>query len=322
MKGCDVRHDLHVPNSVTRAYGVDRTGTISYAFNSLGYRGEEYDPAAKFRICVIGESCAFGVGINLEDTFGHKLKLHIAAALGLEPGEVNLINFSFGGASADYCVRTLYRQLPECTLDLLIWQLPPPNRTEYFDGKIFHSYSANAVTPQNRESAPIPLVAFCDYYNEQVGGIGLVKNVLLMQALLKERKIDYVLATEDKLFAMTEAGYLKDFADDLDPRPILLHRYLASRVDLAADGVNAGLRCHAAFAVALMAYYGQLLLERGSRQIGGRIADYASRFMDTDQNWIYCEEAIGREFVARISHEGGLGVEPQSSVATELAMTT
>ena len=59
LKECDVRLDLHAPGNVTRLYGSDQSGTVLYEFNSKGYRGEEYDPAARFRICVIVESNEF-----------------------------------------------------------------------------------------------------------------------------------------------------------------------------------------------------------------------------------------------------------------------
>ena len=294
MMDCDIRRDLHVPKRIAHEYGVDKTGTITYEFNSLGYRGEEYDPAAKFKICVIGESYAFGVGVDLKDTFGHKLKQHIAASLCLDPCDVNLVNFGVGGASADYCVRTLYRQLAESTVDLLICQLPPANRTEYFDGKIFHAYAVNAVTSRNRQGAPIPLVAFCDYYNEQVGRIGLIKNVLLMQAFLKERGIAYVLAAEDELLEMLEADDLKDYLDWLDPRHVLLHRYFVSKADRAAGGTNAGPRCHAAFAIELLSFYGRMQLERGNNEIGDRILQQAQGLKQHDQDWNYCNTHISK----------------------------
>src|SRR5688500_5485993 len=70
LKKCDVRRELHVPGTATREYGSDKSGTIVYEFNSKGYRGEEYDPSAKFRVCVIGESNAFGTGLRVEETFG------------------------------------------------------------------------------------------------------------------------------------------------------------------------------------------------------------------------------------------------------------
>lgn len=288
MKQCDVRPGWHVPGKITGEYGADRTNTVTYVFNSRGYRGEEYNPASKFRICVIGENDGFGVGLNIEDTFGYKLKQHIAASLQLGADDVNLINFSAGGASPDYCVRTLYRQLPDCDVDLVVCQLPPANRTEYYDGRVFRMYAANGVTPSNRDNASIPLVAFCDYYNDLLGRINLVKNVLLVQAFLKERKIDYVIATEDQLFEMTAIDDSTGYLRWLDKGALLLHQYFSCKADRAAGGRNAGRRCHAALAIEILSFAGHRQVERGNHGFGQRMLNYASHLRATDKDWEFC----------------------------------
>jgi hypothetical protein len=293
MKECDIRRDWHVPNRIARVYGADTSGTITYEFNSLGYRGEEYNPSAKFKICVIGESYAFGTGLPLEQIFGYKLKEHIATSLQFDVADVNLINLSVGGVSADYCVRTLYRQLSDCDVDLVVCNLPPPDRVEYTDGTTFQSYGV-AVDLNNITRAPAHVLGYFEYYNRYVGWTNLIKKALLAQAFLKERKIDYVLASQKtRLFQMKTSGYLEHYLNQLDTRSLLLHSYFVCRADCAIDG-HAGPRCHAAFAVELLSFFGRMQLERGNKLLGSKIETYASHLRGVDEDWKYCTELIAR----------------------------
>jgi hypothetical protein len=279
MKECDVRRNWHVPGKIRRVYGTDKSGTISYEFNSLGYRCEEYDPSAKFRLCVVGESTAFGTGLCLEHTFGYKLKEHIAASLQVDLADVNLINLSASGVSADYCARTLYRQLSDCEVDLVVCDLPPPDRIEYTDGERFRSYHVG-IHPKNMKNAPTHILGYSDYYNEHLGWMNLVQNALLAQAFLKARKIDHVLASQD-LLGISDLGCLEYYIDQLDISSVLLHRYFACKADLAADGRHAGPRCHAAFAIELLSFFGRMLLERGDKSLGPSIETYAAHLIPT-----------------------------------------
>lgn len=285
MKNCDVRGDFHVPGNVTRFYDIDQSGTILYECNSYGFRSEEYDPLAEFRICVIGESNAVGVGISLEDTFGYKLKQHMSASLRLDLDKINLINLSVAGASADYCVRTLYRQISDCDMDLVVCQLPHPGRTEYLDESGYHPCNVNAVRIAKLASAPAPLLAYCDYYNESVGMINLVKNALQAQAFLKERNIQYVLATQFLPRSTGKHSYLGDYFDRLDASAVLWHEYFIQLADQAADKRHAGRLSHAAFAIELLDFFGRMQIDRGNEDLGRRVKDYAAHLKANDKDW-------------------------------------
>src|SRR5262245_53776473 len=87
---------------VTDTHGFDRSGTKTYRFNSLGFRGPEPSPDARARIFVCGCSYTFGVGLNAEEVWADKVKNRVAAAWGLDPMQVDLLNFSQGGASNCY----------------------------------------------------------------------------------------------------------------------------------------------------------------------------------------------------------------------------
>ena len=287
MRECDVRRDLHVPGKVSQGYDIDQSGIINYRFNSLGFRSEEYDPAAKFRICIVGESNAIGVGLRLEDTFGYKLKQHIAASLQIDSDQVNLINLSIAGASADYCIRTLYRQVPGCSFDLLVCQLPHQARIEYKDESGFRPCHVKAVRVADLANAPAPFLAYCDYYNEPVGVINLLKNALLAQVFLKERGIPHVLTTQSLPKASARSPYLKDYCGRLDESTILWHQYFTSLVDRAADKKHAGPRSHAAFAIAVLGFYGSMQVLGGNPGIGHRVSGYAAHLRANDGDWKY-----------------------------------
>jgi len=286
LKECDVYRNAHVPGKVAHVYASDKSGTVLYEFNSKGYRGEEYDSTAKFRICVIGESNAFGVGLPLEETFGYKLKQHIAASLMLSLDEINLINLSVSGVSADYCVRTIYRQLSDCHVDFLVCHLPAPARTEYITAQGCVGFNVNDAL-KDLNKAPTPLLGYCDYYNHNVGKLNQLKNALLAQAFLKERKIDYILATEYLPRSRQNFVYLEDYFDRLDASAVLWHKYFRTKADLAADQAHGGRRCHAAFAIEVLGLFGHMQLERGHEHRGRRIANYGSRLRATDEDWNY-----------------------------------
>jgi hypothetical protein len=124
------------PPHVSATYGTDQSGTKSYQFNSLGYRGEELDPAAAATIFVCGCSHTFGVGLNLEETWVHRFKLAYAESHRLDPAAVNVLNFSEGGASNDYITRTVLTQCAQVRPDLVIAQFSQMSRSEAFvDGE-------------------------------------------------------------------------------------------------------------------------------------------------------------------------------------------
>ena len=101
-------------------YGMDQTGTVKYVYNSLNYRGEEFDPNAKKLIYIVGCSHTHGTGLQYGDTYGHQFKKAYAKRFNLHEDEVNLMNFSVGGASNSYMVRTLITNCNVKKPDVLI----------------------------------------------------------------------------------------------------------------------------------------------------------------------------------------------------------
>ncbi len=291
----DVRPDLHVPSTETCSYAADTSGDVTYRFNSKGYRGEEPDPQAKFRICVIGDDDAFGTGMTLEQTFGHVLKAEIAVALGLPRDQVNVVNLSATGQSADYCVRTIFRQLTGFPVDLVICKLPPPQRVEYCSGESgFQSMDAASVTAQNIDEVPIPLAAYADFYTEDMGQVAQIKNMLMLQQFCTRQGYGLVLANENLPLATRRSAFLTGFDAALDPAHILDDQVFRIRPDKAADRIHAGPRTHRAFAIAVLQQYANGLPDTGEHSLAARLRKHVTHLIESDPDWSFCQQQVAR----------------------------
>ena len=289
LKPCDARRRDHMPGRLTRVYGQDTSKTVEYRFDSCGYRGEEYRSDAKIKICVIGESHAFGTGVHFEETFGFRLKAMLAKVMGLELHDINLLNFSFGGASADYCARTLHRQLPGVSMDFVVCVVPPMDRIEYRNGAVFNSLVVGSVDVNQLEQLPPHLLGYCDYYSHAVGRLNRVKNLLLMQGLLQSRDIEYVFAVENMVKAGEGFDAIDPFLSALDEERVMRHQFFLPKFDHAADGEHAGPRTHGAFAIQLFHHFGRLLRSRQMTDLADRIEAESSRLMAEDADYLFCQ---------------------------------
>ena len=288
LKPCDSRCQDHAPGRVAKYYGSDQSGTVEYKFNSCGYRSEEYRSDARFRICIIGESNAVGTGLHFEDTFGFKLKTMMARILCLDPDEVNLINLAIGGSSADYCARTVFRQLPQLTADLVVCVIPRKDRIEYQDGKFFKSLVVQSIDVNNLDKVRAELLAYCDYYDDDVGRLNRLKNMLLICSFLKSHSFEFVVAVEDMPHLSDGFRGINPFLAELDEDRVLQHQFFRQKADRSADGNHAGPRSHAAFAIMVLNQFGYLLRSRQQSDLSDLIETEALRLMSEDEDFAFC----------------------------------
>jgi GDSL-like Lipase/Acylhydrolase family len=78
----------------------DATGSITFDFNSLGFRDREFSaakPPGEYRVLAIGDSFTFGLGVRLEDSWPQQLERELAAVRGTP---VEVINAGFTNRSA------------------------------------------------------------------------------------------------------------------------------------------------------------------------------------------------------------------------------
>ncbi len=63
-------HMKNLANSTVKCFGYDQTNTVTYCFNELGFRNKY---SADTSINVVGNSIAFGIGLDEHQTFGYLL---------------------------------------------------------------------------------------------------------------------------------------------------------------------------------------------------------------------------------------------------------
>ena len=77
---------------------------FTYSNNSLGFRGPKeysFEKTAKYRVLLLGDSFAYGVGVNDDQTFAHQIENNL---LGI-PGGLEVINAGNGGKGTDYALK-------------------------------------------------------------------------------------------------------------------------------------------------------------------------------------------------------------------------
>lgn len=282
---CDVRTESHIPNYSTTHYGEDRTGTIAYNFNSAGFRSEELDPNAEYRICLLGESAAVGVGVEFEQTVGQRFKSYLADALGKSPSSVNLVNLAVDGASADYCVRMFLRQLDIIQPHLVLTFLPFMDRIEFYDQNLIANYIFSAIDLDKLEDAPDSVLGFCDLYTPSLGKANLSKNFLMLQTICSLQGIEH-LSTSRFLYPPDfRHPIARTFFDYLDLKRLVLHSHVDDALDLAVDDMHIGPLTHDILAIALLERFANVLIAEGKTEWGEAISGHVGTQQDANPNW-------------------------------------
>ncbi|MBE3637043.1 hypothetical protein [Mangrovicoccus algicola] len=301
---CDLPHSGHRPFAHTRFYDDDDTGLISYRFNSAGFRGEEYRPDARLRICVIGACRAFGTGIHQHLTYGARLGDHLATALELPREEVNVLNLSVGRASGDYVTRMLLTHVPLLAPDLVLLGFPAPQRMEYFGAEGFESYDLATVPRRGRQGLPAPLAGFRDLYNPDLGRIAMARNILMAQGLMEHARIPYAITTEHLRPNLRHQPQLAPFLAALDDRFILRHRHFHLAPDRAAHDQRGGPAAHGALAIALLPLVAAQFDRLGEEEAVARITALSGHLKETDLDWLAARDAILEARAARAARTG------------------
>ena len=276
----------HVPNSSSKHCNHDQSGKVLYRYNSLGFRGEEFNPKAKYHIFICGPSEAFGLGLNEEDSWSHQFKLLHAADKGLAPDEINLLNFSQIGASMDYIARVTISQCQRFKPDLMICALSPSSRTEYFTDEE-QKYFSNLSVPFNPSMLNLlshhndndffrsrtstlnedeldelvdAMKGFYSCYTERTGLINRLKNISLIQQFCSAQSIPNFIWTLhrfglEKELSQTLPTAITGLIDCIDFRRIYTHDILPPNHARAEDGVHPGSEVNSDVAKKLWQFY-------------------------------------------------------------------
>ncbi|MBV8168179.1 MAG: hypothetical protein JO021_15385, partial [Alphaproteobacteria bacterium] len=166
-------------------------GSCIYHFNSLGYRGEEFDATARLKIFVAGCSYSFGLGVPHEQTWPVLLKRQLADRLGVPLAKVNLQNFSQIGASNGYIARTIVRQCDRVRPDVAVIAFTHRQRTEYLAPGVTRNLGLWDLDVQ-QPGWSAPTVRWLDQYDDDSASLDLLKDMLLVQCAMVRRGIPYL----------------------------------------------------------------------------------------------------------------------------------
>lgn len=208
----------HQPNGMVTCYGADKTGSNQYRFNSLGFRGEKYNPNARYRVFVCGASSGFATGVSEEDSWWHHFKLSYAERVGVSADEVNLLNFSEGGTSCDYISRVLISQADRVRPDLIIISPSGMHGSEYFNEDLsvmanrgfnfargVKRYAPKSPEESLRQPAGVDLpdsqwkvvlsaaLGLLSFQTREVALVAYLKNMLLLQYYCQAKSIPYLI---------------------------------------------------------------------------------------------------------------------------------
>jgi hypothetical protein len=289
---CDVWPTDHVPHAVRTNYRSERTGKVTYRFNSAGYLGEEFNPAADLRICLVGESHAAGLAVPHHQSFGHRFKTHVAAALDMAPNRVNLVNLACTAASPDYIVRTLARQIDIIRPHLVLAVMPSTDRIELYYGEQIRNFSASGVAVDLIPQSPIEFQGFVEFYTADWGKMNAARNAVLLQSLAQRHRAEHLILTHMLRPGAYDTPLLQTYFQHLDPLRIVQRPAFCGHADFGADGTHFGPRTHEALAITLLAHYGLALENRGDMVRSARVVAFADRLKTQSTDWAFVQESV------------------------------
>lgn len=234
---------------VLTSYGLDLSNTKTYRFNSLGYRGEELAPGAPVKVFVGGCSFTFGTGLNMEEIWAYRFKERLAAARGLSPSGVNLLNFSMGGASNDWIARTLLEQASRLRPDIMIAAFTLRVRFEILTETTTFSFSPVAMEAGLYRGTPDAYIATEGEHlllgtNSVMERVRMIKNALLLQFYCRAHSIPLLFLffealTQADAWAELSMPITDPLLDHIDTRAVVPIDP-TMRVDSAADDDHPG----------------------------------------------------------------------------------
>ncbi len=276
-----------------RAYGSDRSGTITYRFNRFGFRGDELNPDAEKVIFVGGCSHTIGTGNSQEDTWPTPFANHYAAHHGMSSEQLSLLNFGEGATSNRYISRTLIDQCHAHKPDLAIAHFSEVGRTEFllppglWTGWVPtpESKTVAAVGPwqnagwlkrqvwlvrdfrgEERRAAKAILDWARGYYAHTYRGrraaYETLQDMLMFQFFCQANEIEFMMCCVDyqKLLAALDNLAVRILWEMIDHERLMDFAVSDSEtgVDIAADGSHPGPESHRLFAEKLWKGYVEL----------------------------------------------------------------
>lgn len=192
--------------------GWHNPGTITYKFNSLGYRGNEPN-WQKPLLMTFGCSFTMGIGLPQHQTW----PWIVGKSLDLE-----VVNFSLGGMPADWCFRMAEYWVPHRRPVLAVMLAPPHERIELVidDKNTSYTYSSHDTVHEK-------FLQTWFTYNENVR-LNNMRNKLAFLALCEQVGVPGLCYDAYEWFAKSreEIGFARDRMHAGPPG----HQFLANKV--------------------------------------------------------------------------------------------
>jgi hypothetical protein len=219
-------YKFHLSNKINNVFsytGFDTTGKCIYAYNSLGFRGDEPD-ASGFKVMSIGCSLTEGVGVNNQETWPAQFSKFI-------PNGINN-NFGLSGRSNDYICRCLLSYYDLIKPNLVLIMYTSPQRREIYtnEGGIesYMSTGARAYFQHTNQGVEIHK-NLLSLQNDNEDFINWYKNHLLIKNFLEFKNCNWLwngnfgIPIEYDEFNRFDGEYMNFIdigRDDVHPGPI------------------------------------------------------------------------------------------------------
>lgn len=249
--------------------------TIHYRYNSLGFRGGEFDPNARVKIFAFGCSHTCGQALDYDDAWPVQFAQLLGGRRGVDEGDVCLMNFADGGASADHVARVLISQCSAVKPDIVLVTFPDVDRTELLLGG--HAFRigpwvnsastteqiSTLATQELRQLAHDAVERTRSYYSFgsfEFFAMNTLRNILLVQYFCEVKGIRAVASLNGYRSTVRRLGSVgREFEPllrEIDPR-FLSHVAIDAEdmcTDRAADEFHPGPRTHRAFAQEMLRF--------------------------------------------------------------------
>ena len=212
--------------------------SVGYEFNSLGYRGPEFDrEPGEAVVMFLGDSNTLGVGMPWEGLWTSLVKRHLEQRWGIP---VRQCNFGWGGTGTDYTAMMVHQAVDVLKPDavFILWSFIS-RMTWFADTRRQVHFTTNwppSVEDVQEHSAYLRLAT------EAHGFFSYIRNFHFVYDRLLRLRIPYFW------------GNLEQFSQEMLEPYMPLNGFAGpwKRMDLARDGLHAGLKSHEFFATCLI----------------------------------------------------------------------
>lgn len=264
-------------------YGSDQSGSKTYSFNPLGYRGGIFDPSARALVAVFGESHAFGGALDQEESWPSVFADRWASRRGIARSELCVLNLAEGAAPNGAIARAVVTQCARLLPDLVLVHFASFRRIEGFMqghplriGPWIAGRMAQDQRRGVRKGTELRQTldewarrarAYQQSRTDTAEVLDTLCNILLVQQFLFARRIPAVATCDDfhdlEAIAGRHPDTLQPLVRQIDPGFLCRETLKQHTTDRAADGAHPGPASNAAFAQSVLEFHSAHEQDRG-----------------------------------------------------------